>query len=407
MAANNSAAENDKTALPLPKQASAAYRLYLWLCILLVLAGCLSRLLFLQISPPGFYFDESAGAAHIVCLAQQGADAYGTPWPFFSPVLAAGTSTPPFLYLGAMWTKLFGFSIVSFRSYVAFFSVLAILFLFLLVRAKLNIEAAVLASLCAAFSPPLFQFSRISWDPALIPFFLFSALYFFICYSSAFAALASGLLLAAAMYTYPCQRAQIPLLLLPLIWTGMRINPQRKHALFNSVFLISLVFFSLPLLSLSLVYSFMQRAAALSIINAHNDPISIISIFWRNYLAHFRADYLFLSGDQNLRHSTGFVGELSWMDCLALVSVPVIILRWCYLTFISKIENSSTMQAVWGWLLCLSLAGFFSGIAPAALTIESLPHALRSIGAWPFLALLSSLLLWKMCSVWRWFRAVI
>ena len=35
--------------------------------------------------------------------------------------------------------------------------------------------------------------------------------------------------------------------------------------------------------------------------------------------------------------------------------------------------------------------GIASGITPAALTWESVPHALRSIGAWPFFAILAAL----------------
>jgi len=38
-------------------------------------------------APPGFYVDEAAIAAQVICLRTTGADADGNPWPLFAPVL--------------------------------------------------------------------------------------------------------------------------------------------------------------------------------------------------------------------------------------------------------------------------------------------------------------------------------
>lgn len=67
-------------------------------------------------APPGFYVDEAAIAAQVICLRTTGADADGNPWPLFAPVLGGGQASPPTLYLGALWTAVWGDDVASFRS---------------------------------------------------------------------------------------------------------------------------------------------------------------------------------------------------------------------------------------------------------------------------------------------------
>ena len=46
-------------------------------------------------APPGFYVDEAAIAAQVICLRTTGADADGNPWPLFAPVLGGGGPEQP------------------------------------------------------------------------------------------------------------------------------------------------------------------------------------------------------------------------------------------------------------------------------------------------------------------------
>ena len=61
-------------------------------CILICLIIFINvvRFIALEDSPPGFYIDEVAGATHIACLRQTGADAYGKNFQFLAkePVVA-------------------------------------------------------------------------------------------------------------------------------------------------------------------------------------------------------------------------------------------------------------------------------------------------------------------------------
>ena len=74
------------------------------------------RFIGLTEAPPGFYVDEAAIAAQIICVRTTGADADGNPWPLFADVLGGGQVSPPTLYLGALWTALLGDGVASFRS---------------------------------------------------------------------------------------------------------------------------------------------------------------------------------------------------------------------------------------------------------------------------------------------------
>lgn len=112
------------------------------------------------------------GAAQVLCIKQTGADYFGAKLPLFSPGLGGGYYTAPFLYGEALWTSVFGNSVVSFRSFVAFVSTLTIFGIYRFVKEfTKNETTARFALLFASISPWAFQFSRIAWDPPLAPFF--------------------------------------------------------------------------------------------------------------------------------------------------------------------------------------------------------------------------------------------
>lgn len=88
----------------------------------------------------------------------------------------------------------------------------------------------------------------------------------------------------------------------------------------------------------------------------------------------------YLGGDNNLRHSTGSFGILSWPEILILFSG---LLLW-------------VIKRKWNAVAVFLVLGLLAGVSPAALTWEGVPHALRSIGAWPFYALLAGFIYSKL-----------
>lgn len=351
----------------------------------LIAAG--ARFLGVTKSPPGFYIDEAAISAQVLCVQQSGHNLQGQHLPLFTEVLGGGYLTPAYLYPAVAWTTLFGGSIESLRLFTAFFSLLFLAGTFVFAkRLWRSSEAAWLATLAAAISPWVFQFARIAWDPAVAPAYL----------AWAFAALwgkrrwelaAAGVLFSLAAYSYPPMRVQIALCL-PcaigfLIW--------RKHNW--NLFLLpigSAIVTSLPLLQLTLSGEIQGRFAMLSVFNPHylqetygeatltNGFLSLI----KNFGLLLSPAYLLTNGDANLRHSTGAFGIWSWLDILAIFAALA-----CFILTARKHQFKKDTLRVAIVTTCFVLMGYLAGILPAAMTWESNPHALRSIGATLFLAI--------------------
>ncbi len=113
-------------------------------------------------------------------------------------------------------------------------------------------------------------------------------------------------------------------------------------------------------------------------------PLLIAKIFFENLSQNLSPRYLFVSGDANLRHATHAAGQLGWLEIMAVVMIPLLAAK----------KNLVSDKHEKG--LILLLAGLYlAGIVPAALTWESNPHALRSVGAYPIAALLAGFVLFK------------
>lgn len=383
-------------------------RLYAVLAVI-AFAMILARFVALDQTPAGFYLDEAGGAANILCIASEGLSEKGVRFPLFFPEFrGTGTFfTPTYIYSGALWANVFGTSIVSLRAHVAFYSLLAILGVSALAGRFFGPAGAVLSGIAASISPWSFQFSRIAWDPALLPAFLIWGIFFSLCKRRRFAVI-GGLLLAAAMYTYPPARLHV-LLLLPAIFTfrwfadGERKGELRGHLIFLAIHAATLLIALSPLTVLTMNGTLQGRYDAIGILNRQwlvtshgSDSVStLLTVFVRNLAAHLSPGFLLLRGDANIRHGTTLFGLFSWLDMLAmLAAIPI-----ATLLVLRASRLAGRFQP--GPLLAFVLWGFLSGLIVSSLTWEGIPHALRSIGSWPFLSLLTGGLLYALVSVWR------
>ncbi len=376
----------------------------------LLLTGCAVRFFGLEKSPPGFYADESAAALNVICVQQEFAAANGEKAPLFAQVTGPGRSAPTYLYVGALWTTLFGHSIQSFRSLAAFANLLTIIGLYFLARLLGGSEFGFYTSLAAALSPWAFQFSRIAWDPALMPCFVIWGVYFFLRSSRFRDGIIAGVLLSLSAYSYYAARVQVPLLMVPLIWLQIHRREFNWKAL--AAFFMAALTTATPLIILTLRGEFRSRIDQVGIFSegylkslGEPSPLLLLRIFIKNFLLHFAPSFLFFSGDSNPRHSTQSFGELGWVDILALGLGALFAACWLF----KRVRNQGPATRPFDYwpVLLLAVCGIASGIAPAALTWQGIPHALRSIGAWPFVSLLSGLLLWRASSLWKEFNLVL
>lgn len=287
----------------------------------------------------------------------------------------------------------------------AFFSCLVILGVYLLgSRLWRSRNAGLLCALAAAISPWIFQFSRIAWDPSVAPAYLVWAFALLWSSSSKFKRLEeilSGVLFAAAAYCYPPLRVQIAVTL-PFALVGLQFFRGRK--LLDSAFVVAAMLLAAsPLILKTLSGEIQGRFDVLSIFNTtyltgiygSSSTLNGLQALFENFRLLLSPDFLFLHGDHNLRHSTGSFGIWSWLDSFTLLGGATWFLAR---SFQNKWEKALSFE------IFFVVVAYLAGILPAAMTWESNPHALRSFGAAPFLALAVGGILacvWRRSKFWQ------
>src|SRR6185436_14918265 len=94
---------------------------------LLILSFNFARFIFLEQSPPGFHVDELSHAVVVQCLAEEGVDIYGHHFSLFGERGYGNPDPPTSMFFSALWTKIFGYSIGSFRAVSGFITLLTLL----------------------------------------------------------------------------------------------------------------------------------------------------------------------------------------------------------------------------------------------------------------------------------------
>ena len=341
----------------------------------------------LEYSPPSFYVDEAYAAVQILCIQLSGRDFFGVQLPLFA-ISGPGVAiyTPPFLYGEVIWTSIFGNTVTGFRSFIAFVTVLTVLILFLYAKKRVGLKAALWITFSASIMPWSFVFSRIAWDPPLAVLFL--ALFLWTSTFSKFYWIA-GIFLAIAAYSYPPMRLMAPMLVIFM----PELSVRRKALLLA---IAGIICIPMAWLTLSNPH-FMIRSHMLAIWSTfYGNPYrnaeigELLKVIWTNFSSHFSFNFLFLHGEQSLRSSIQTFGMLSWLDLSAYSIVP-------FLLFWKKLKNKNELffSSAEKQMIFLGIIGVALSFLPSSLTNETPPHALRSVTAWLFFALLTGILINK------------
>ena len=381
-----------------------------------------SRFFAFNLSPSSPYWEEVALGYDAYSIAQTARDHHGN----FLPLTAFesfGDYKPSlYFYTAIPFIKIFGLNTFAVRLPTVLASI-AIIFGTALLAKNLFFKFYVkndqknanfiyyLTLFLTSISPWLMMFSRSAWESTLATaliiwginfylFFIFSNKTKWIVWAS--------IALVLSTYTYHSARVTAPLigLLLTIFYLISRLLKKEKLN-WRALLMASLIalFIFTPVAKSLFLKTGQQRIAETSIFN----DISIIEqsneaienhgrtklnkiiyhryIFFAkeaglNFLDHFNFKYLFVSGDNNPRHSSQNFGEFYYFDLLFFVFA---------LVFLFKKRNIATA------ILCFIL---FAAVLPASFTKDT-PHALRTLVALPVLIIFLSFGIWQFLELFK------
>jgi 4-amino-4-deoxy-L-arabinose transferase-like glycosyltransferase len=254
----------------------------------------------------------------------------------------------------------------------------------------------------AALNPVLVQMSRVGLETNLaVAFFLGGIVLMKRAIKGKRWQLFLGeLLLLASFYTYHAMRVIAPLIGIYLLgwwWREQRCLKKRVGLSLGIVIVVALgasTPFLLQFTDESVTSRFSETTifTQLSVIEDSNQCREVAEHTWlsrffchrwlffasmmaKNFTDHFDFNYLFLTGEENRRHSTGFFGVFYPFEVIFLFLGLVWMSRYWR-------ENRGTL-GFWGFWLVV-------GILPASVTLAT-PHLLRTLNVVPLLVVVITL----------------
>lgn len=328
---------------------------------LVIITAFVLRVLLLDQIPAGLNSDEASTGYDAFSLLKTGRDQFGQFLPLF-PRSFGDYNEGLYRYLCLPFVAVFGLHEWTIRLPAALIGAFTVLVLFLFVKHVAGYKEALISSLLLAFSPWHLQFSRTGLRAIVLPFALILALYFFNKFKdNPKNLLLSSFLFVLSLYTYSSARVFIPLLLLVIFALNRKELISIKQYTVPAGIIFSLGF--LLLFSFWITPEGMARARA----TLQLDLLASV----KNYFSYFSPEFLFISGDGNLRCSPAGTGQLYLFELLTVPFGLFTVLRTPRIKF---------HQLLIAWLLLYPL--------PAALTMPG--HSLRVIAGVPLFAILSA-----------------
>jgi 4-amino-4-deoxy-L-arabinose transferase-like glycosyltransferase len=279
----------------------------------------------LSSSPPGLHTDEASIGYNAWTIAHYGTDQFGTAWPLLFRDFG-DYKGPISTYLLAPLTLLGPLTPTLTRLPSAFAGiVLAAAAAVLAWRITRSRGAALIIMLEAAFEPWFFHTARINLE---------ADLFTVLCFVVALAAIAAG----GVQRTRNCLVAGIAIGVAPLA-----AQPGRFFAVVFLVLVVAtharlmrrkqLCLLAVPVVLTTLLLivgtdgNALARLGGVSV--TQHGLVSGIASVAGNYFQYFSPDFLFLHGDPNPRHSSGF-GGLLFLTAVPILAVGLVICvrRW-------------------------------------------------------------------------------
>lgn len=394
------------------------------LLILILLFAFVLRIYCLNKTPPSLFSDEVDLGYQAYSFLKTGKDYFGN----FLPISFhsfADFRAPLYVYSAAGTIAVFGLNEWGVRLPAAIFGVLGIAaFFFLVLKISKNINYSLLATFVLAILPWHIHYSRAGFEVTTMFFFLTGGLLFFFQFlekKSPLYLFISLFSLSLCFYTYATARLFIPLLgLTALIIYGKKIFSVGLKRIGPVIIICFLIL--LPFLKDTLFGKGLYRFSYLNIFSDsnlkfeidrgrlvdtvhnkvkevgmsppffsyvfHNKPLSWSWEIINSYVSSLSFNFLFLTGDPNLRQGIGKMGVL------LMVFLPFFILGLLGI-FAQIIERKESLFSPKEALFFLLF--FLLSPLPASITFDGGTHATRlfflvlpatlfiSLGIWTFL----------------------
>lgn len=370
------------------------------LVVFLLFISFFLRFYLVEKVPPSLFGDELDVGYHAYSVIKTGKDYSGNflPLEFHS---IAEWRTPLFIYSTIPTVFIFGITPLGVRLPSIIFGTLGVGAFYLLLmelsdwlKIKKGKLFALLGGLFLSINPWHIHYSRAAFEATELLFFLTLGLFFFLkSFKKGFYLPLSFTFFLLTPWIYSTAKLFIPLFFLTLffVW-GKDILKIKRKFLIGS-FLIATIL-TLPLVYTIFVGHGAERASYLDITKDkdfvisieekrlkdmllgqkpfgfrmparffHNKMVEFYEKVFSNYLKTFSFDFLFTTGDPNLRHSIKDMG--------LFYKIEVIPLILGFSLFFFKKMDRRIKETVFSWLLL--------GVLPSSLTVGGGTHATRLI----------------------------
>lgn len=335
--------------------------------------------------PPELFEDEISGAMSAWSVVTTGHDVIADHLPLFTTRLGPqlplyGLSTVPF-------QAVLGHTALAVRIPAVLLGTALVPLLYLLLLRLTDRRVALLGAALIAVLPWAVHFSRVGWDNASYPALLIAGCVLLldaVRRGSGRLLVGAAVVLALSAYTYQIAILETPLFAAAICWpVRSKLRAFGASRIATAVAVAGVIVAPYVWLTLT-VPLFTERSRSISTF-AHGINGDALATFVHNYLAELSPVFLFVSGDDNLRHGTGHGPLLLWMLPFAIVGGA-----WC----IAHARRDALAFIAIAWLALAPL--------PAAITDDGVPHAARSmleLIVWPMIVALGMTAVWRALAV--------
>ncbi len=325
---------------------------YTGLLILLLTFSFIVRVWDIDSVPPGLYWDEMDVGYQAYSILKTGKDYFGNT-PFLTVHSFADFRAPVLIYLTIPFVAVFGLTPIAVRLPSAILGTLTVLLMYLLTYQLFkDKKTSLIAALLTAFVPWNIQYSRMAFEAiAMLVFFLGGLICFFKGLVKPKWLILSAILFSLSLFTYNTTKLFVPIVILslaiiyfrklsisrPLIAAVIILTTSYLASLYGTVFLnggqrfAEISIFTDPQNASQVDY--LRHRSSSSYDNEtlpgesprfldkliYNKPSLQLDRVIQNYLKVFSTNFLFLRGDQNLRHSTSAFGEFYRFEIMTIL----------------------------------------------------------------------------------------